>query len=319
MDVADQALVGHNRIILSELILQRKVAILGYGNQGRAQALNLRDSGVDLIIGQREGKGAEAAREDGFAPIPIREATREADVLMLTLPDEFMGDIYRTDIEPAISPGQTLLFSHGFAILYRQIVPPERVGVALVSPKGQAAGVRGTYLEGSGVPALIAVHQGDSRPIALSYAWACGYTRSLIIDTTFKEETETDLFGEQAVLCGGMIDIIKAGYQTLIEAGYSQEAAYFECVHETKLIIDLLVAKGLPEMRRAISDTAEFGGYLAGPRLVADETRAEMKRILSEIQTGAFAEKWIQEAKSGKPELLRMRADEAASSPALPG
>lgn len=297
---------------MSELILEKKVAILGYGNQGRAQALNLRDSGVELLIGQREGKGAEQARHDGFAPIAIAEAVQQADVLMLTLPDELMGGIYRDDIEPHLRPGQTLLFSHGFAIHYRQIVPPENVGVALVSPKGQAAGVRGMYEQGSGVPALVAIHQSDAKPVALSYAWACGYTRSLIVDTTFREETETDLFGEQAVLCGGMIEIIKAGYQTLIEAGYSEEAAYFECVHETKLIIDLLVAKGLPAMRKAISDTAEFGGYLAGPRLVTDETRTEMKKILAEIQSGSFAKRWIDEAAAGKPDLTREREQEAA-------
>lgn len=298
---------------MSELILSKRVAVIGYGNQGRAQALNLRDSGVDVLIGQREGKGFDRAVEDGFAPTSIAIAAMEADVMMLTLPDELMGRIYRDEIAERLRPGQTLLFSHGFAILYEQIGPPDFVDVALVSPKGQAAGVRGMYEKGSGVPALVAVHQGDAKPMALSYAWACGYTRSLIVETTFKEETETDLFGEQAVLCGGMIEIIKAGFQTLVEAGYSEEAAYFECVHETKLIIDLLVAKGLGEMRKAISDTAEFGGYLAAPRLVTDQTRSEMKRILDEIQTGEFAERWVAEASTGKTNLTEMREAEASS------
>jgi len=296
---------------VSEIILHKRVAVIGYGNQGRAQALNLRDSGVDVIIGQRQGRGFDQALADGFQPVPIAEAVRLADVMMLTLPDELMGSIYSAEIEGGLREGQTLLFSHGFAIHYRQIVPPGFVGVALVSPKGQAAGVRVMYEQGSGVPALIGVHQGDARPVALSYAWACGYTRSLIVDTTFREETETDLFGEQAVLCGGMIEIIKAGFDTLVEAGYSEEAAYFECVHETKLIVDLLVARGLGEMRRAISDTAEFGGYLAGPRLVTDETRAEMRRVLADIQSGAFARRWVDEAAAGKPELTRLRAEEA--------
>lgn len=297
----------------NELILSKKVAILGYGNQGRAQALNLRDSGVHVLIGQREGKGFERAVEDGFAPTSIPIAVMEADVMMLTLPDELMGRIYRDEIRDHLKPGQTMLFSHGFAIHYEQIVPPAFVDVALVSPKGQAAGVRGMYEQGSGVPALIGVHQGDARPMAMSYAWACGYTQSLIVETTFKEETETDLFGEQAVLCGGMIEIIKAGFQTLVEAGYSEEAAYFECVHETKLIIDLLVAKGLGEMRAAISDTAEYGGYLAGPRLVTDKTRQEMRDILSAIQTGEFAGRWVAEASLGKKNMLKDREAEANS------
>lgn len=297
---------------MTEPILEKLVAVIGYGNQGRAQALNLRDSQVGVVIGQRPGRGFDQAVEDGFAPEPIAEAVQIADVLMLTLPDELMGAIYQAEIEPHLRAGQTLLFSHGFAIHYQQIVPPPFVNVALVSPKGQAAGVRGRYLEGSGVPALIGVHQGYARPIALSYAWACGYTRSLIVDTTFREETETDLFGEQAVLCGGMIEIIKAGFQTLVDAGYSEEAAYFECVHETKLIIDLLVARGLGEMRKAISDTAEFGGYLAGPRLVTDQTRAEMRRILDDIQRGDFSRTWIEEAANGKPRMQEFRAEEGA-------
>ncbi len=297
----------------NQLILSKKVAILGYGNQGRAQALNLRDSGVRVLIGQRQGKGFERAVEDGFSPTSIAIAVMESDVMMLTLPDELMGRIYRDEIRDHLKAGQTMLFSHGFAIHYEQIVPPDFVDVALVSPKGQAAGVRGMFEQGSGVPALVGVHQGDAHPIAMSYAWACGYTRSLIVETTFKEETETDLFGEQAVLCGGMIEIIKAGFETLVEAGYSEEAAYFECVHETKLIIDLLVAKGLGEMRAAISDTAEFGGYLAGPRLVTDKTRQEMRDILSAIQTGEFAGRWVAEASLGKKNMLKDREAEANS------
>lgn len=293
-----------------------KVAVLGYGNQGRAQALNLRDSGVDLRIGQRDGRGATQARDDGFNVISIQEAVAEADILMLTLPDEHMGEIYTADIAPSLRAGQTLLFSHGFAIHYRQIVPPSDVDVALVSPKGQARGVRERYLAGSGVPGLVAVHQdatGQALTTALAYAAACGYSRSLVLETTFAEETETDLFGEQAVLCGGIIDIIRSGYDTLVAAGYQPEMAYFECVHETKLIIDLLVERGLADMRRAISDTAEWGGYLAGPRLVNDETRATMQALLDAIQSGEFAEGWVAEAKAGKPRLHALRQAEADS------
>jgi ketol-acid reductoisomerase len=290
--------------------------VLGYGNQGRAQALNLRDSGVDVMIGQREGGSADRARADGFAVHSVADAVAAADVMMLTLPDERMGEVFAADIAPHLRAEQVLLFSHGFAIRFGLIQPPADVDVALVSPKGQARGVRERYLAGSGVPGLVGVYQdatGRALEIALGYAAACGYSRSLVFETTFAEETETDLFGEQAVLCGGIIELIKAGYDTLVEAGYQPEMAYFECVHETKLIIDLLVERGLADMRRAISDTAEWGGYLAGPRLVDERTRAEMRQLLAAIRDGSFAAGWVAEAEQGKPRLHGYQEAEARS------
>lgn len=336
----------HTAEIYPEAILSRSVAVIGYGNQGRAQALNLRDSGVNVTIGQRPGKSFDRALEDGFAPVTASKAA-ECDVLMLTLPDEFMGEIFESEILPVLvnkeapnhrtSPERTLLFSHGFAIRFGTIIPPEGVYVALVSPKGAAVGVRGLYLEGKGVPALIAVEtecglqpvSGSSSSklsigregsggsmgfeIALAYAWACGYSRAALYETTFAEETETDLFGEQVVLCGGMIELIKAGFETLVEAGYSPEAAYFECVQETKLIIDLLVARGLTGMREAISDTAEYGGYAVGPTVITEESRAQMKLALTRIQSGDFAREWLEQAKTGKPALNSNRKVESDS------
>lgn len=269
-----------------------------------------------MLIGQRAGGSADRARGDGFAVHSVADAVAGADVMMLTLPDERMGEVFAADIAPHLRAGQTLLFSHGFAIRFGLIQPPADVDVALVSPKGQARGVRERYLAGAGVPGLVAVHQdasGHALLTALAYAAACGYSRSLVLETTFAEETETDLFGEQAVLCGGIIELIKAGYDTLVEAGYQPEMAYFECVHETKLIIDLLVERGLAEMRRAISDTAEWGGYLAGPRLVEARTRDEMRQLLSAIRDGSFAAGWVAEAEQGKSRLLEYRDAEAQS------
>jgi ketol-acid reductoisomerase len=312
----------------------RVVAILGYGNQGRAQALNLRDSGVSVVIGQRQGKSFDLSIADGFSPVPVAEAAASAEVLMLTLPDESMAAVFEAEIADALripSPpwgegaggevqrteprAKTLLFSHGFNLHFGLITPPDHVSVALISPKGQARGVRGIFLEGSGVPALVGVHQdadGHALKVALAYAAGCGYTRAMILETTFREETETDLFGEQAVLCGGMMELIKAGYEVLVERGYDPEMAYLECVHETKLIIDLLVERGLSAMRGAISDTAEWGGYQVGPKLVTLETRAEMHRALDRIQSGDFAREWIEEAQNGKPRLRAMREAEAS-------
>ena len=292
----------------------RKVAILGYGNQGRAQALNLRDEGVDLVIGQREGKSAEHAREDAMVVLPVADAVLRSDVLMLTLPDETAGAIYAAEIAPHLQAGSSLLFTHGFNIHFGFIVPPEGSTVALVAPKGQALAVRNGYVQGTGVPGLIAIHKdpnGQAWEVAFGYAHAAGYTHSVLFETTFAEETETDLFGEQVVLCGGMIELMKAAYHTLVDAGYSPEMAYFECVHETKLIVDLLVAQGLEAMRRGISDTAEWGGYLAGDRIVTDATRAEMRAILGEIRSGAFAKGWVGEALKGKETLTAKRRAEA--------
>lgn len=292
------------------------IAILGYGNQGRAQALNLRDSGAEVIIGQREGKSAEKARDEGFPVLPVSEAVAKAKTLMLTLPDETMGSIYKSQIEPFLTEGQTLLFSHGFAIRFGTIVPPKTVHIGLVSPKGQAAGVRGRYLEGKGVPALIAAQPADDAhalAVCKAYAELCGYARTLLIPTSFAEETETDLFGEQAVLCGGVIELVKTAFEVLVEAGYSKESAYFEVFHELKLIVDLMNREGLGNMRKGISDTAEWGGYLSGPKLVTLETKEAMKAILSRIQSGEFAQGWVQEAEQNqKKRLLELRAQEAA-------
>jgi ketol-acid reductoisomerase len=293
----------------------RRVAILGYGNQGRAQALNLRDSGVDIIVGQRAGASFDRAVSDGFRPAPVAEAALAAEVLMLTLPDEAMATVYSEEILPGLKARKTLLFSHGFNIHFGLIQPPRDVNVGIISPKGQARGVRGKYLDGSGVPALVGVHQdfdGQALRIALAYAAGCGYTRAMILETSFREETETDLFGEQAVLCGGMMELIKAGFEVLVERGYDPEMAYLECVHETKLIIDLLVERGLSDMRNAISDTAEWGGYQVGPRLVTSATREEMHRALDRIQSGDFAREWVEEARNGKPRLGALREAEAS-------
>lgn len=293
----------------------KKVAILGYGNQGRAQALNLRDEGVDLVIGQREGPSADRARDDAMVVFSVSEAVVRADVVMLTLPDETAGDIYREQVAPNLTSGCALLFTHGFNIHFGFIQPPADATVALVAPKGQALAVREGYLGGRGVPGLIAIHQDPNAkawPIALGYAHAAGYTRSVLFETSFAEETETDLFGEQVVLCGGMIELMKAAFHTLVDAGYSPEMAYFECVHETKLIVDLVIAKGLESMRQGISDTAEWGGYLAGNRIVTDRTRAEMRAILDEIRSGAFARGWVEEARSGKRRHLALREAEAS-------
>lgn len=293
----------------------RRVAIFGYGNQGRAQALNLRDSGVDLIIGQREGKSADLAREDAMIVFPVDEAASRCDVLMLTLPDESAGDIYRKHIEPNLQEPVTLLFTHGFNIHFGFIQPRPGAGVVLLAPKGQAGAVRNGFLSGTGVPALVAIHRDpndNAKAIAFGYAEAAGYTRSALYETTFAEETETDLFGEQVVLCGGVIELMKSAFDTLVEAGYSQEMAYFECVHETKIIVDLVMARGLSAMREGISDTAEWGGYLAGPKIVDETTRAKMRGILAEIQSGEFAKTWVEEARSGRPRLKRLRLEESS-------
>jgi len=292
-----------------------RVAVIGYGNQGRAQALNLRDSGVDLAIGQRPGGSADRAVADGLSVMPVTEAAAWADVLMLTLPDETSPDIYRAEIAEAVEgKAKALLFSHGFAVHFGFIEPTADLTVALVAPKGQAKAVRDRYLSGSGVAGLVAIHADpDDRAnqIAFGYAQAAGYTRCALFETTFREETETDLFGEQAVLCGGIVELMMAGYHTLVDAGYSPEMAYFECVHETKLIVDLIVEQGIQAMRRGISDTAEWGGYGAGKRLVDARARETMADILSLIQSGRFAEDWVAEARAGKPNLRRLREEDA--------
>ena len=286
-------------------VLQGKtIAILGYGSQGHAQAQNLRDSGLTVIVGQRPGSANyELAVSHGFDPLPVDEATRQGDLVNILLPDEVQADIYRDHIRPNLSPGNLLLCSHGFNIHFDQVVPPEGVDAALVAPKGPGHLVRSEYERGGGVPALIAMGEGasdTSRQMALAYAKGIGGTRGGVIETTFAEETETDLFGEQVVLCGGVSALVKAAYETLVEAGYQPEMAYFECMHELKLIVDLFYQGGLNYMRYSVSNTAEFGDYTRGPRIVTDETKAEMKQILDEVQTGQFAKEWILENKANQ-------------------
>ncbi len=286
------------------LLKDKTIAILGYGSQGHAQAQNLRDSGCNVVIGQRKGSANyDLAVEHGFDPMPVDEATAAGDLINILLPDEVQGDVFRAQIKDRLSPGNLLMCSHGFNIHFEQITPPEGVDTALVAPKGPGHLVRSEYVAGGGVPSLIALGEGaseTSRQLALAYAKGIGGTRGGVIETTFAEETETDLFGEQVVLCGGVSALVKAGFETLVEAGYQPEMAYFECMHELKLIVDLFYQGGLNYMRYSISNTAEFGDYTRGPRIVTDETKKEMKKILSEIQTGQFAKEWILENKANQ-------------------
>ncbi len=282
----------------------KTIAILGYGSQGHAQAQNLRDSGLSVIIGQRKGSANyDLAVEHGFSPLPIEEATKQGDLINVLLPDEVQGDLYREHIRGNLAPGNLLLCSHGFNIHFGQVVPPEGVDAALVAPKGPGHLVRSEYVKGGGVPALIAMGEGASesaRQMALAYAKGIGGTRGGVIETTFAEETETDLFGEQVVLCGGVSALVKAAFETLVEAGYQPEMAYFECMHELKLIVDLFYQGGLNYMRYSVSNTAEFGDYTRGPRIVTEETKREMQKILGEVQSGQFAKEWILENKANQ-------------------
>lgn len=287
-----------------------KVAVIGYGIQGRGQALNLRDSGVEVIVSELEGTpGYEKAQSDGFSVLNAVEAARQADIVQVLTQDHVQADVYNKAIKDNLSEGNALCFSHGFNIRFKQIVPPENVDVFMVAPKGPGALVRRMYEEGKGVPCLIAVeqdHTGQARQRALAYAKAIGGTRAGVIETTFTEETETDLFGEQAVLCGGASELIKAGFDTLVEAGYQPEIAYFECLHELKLITDLIYQHGIYGMRKRVSDTAEYGDITRGPRVINDSVRAEMKKILEEIRSGAFAEEWMQENKTGRKNYVEL-------------
>jgi len=293
------------------LLKGKTVAVIGYGSQGHAHAQNLRDSGVKVVIGQRPGgPNWELAKENGFTPMSAAEAAAAADLIMILVPDQHQKAVYEKDVLPHLKPGKMLLFAHGFNIHFQQIVPPADVDVAMVAPKGPGHLVRRVYTEGAGVPCLIAIHQnatGKAMETALAYAKGVGGTRGGVLTTTFKEETETDLFGEQAVLCGGAAELVKAGFETLCEAGYQPEIAYFECLHELKLIVDLMYEGGLSRMRYSISDTAEYGDYVSGPRVVTDETRAEMRQILKEIQDGTFARDFIMENMSGRAHFLSMR------------
>jgi ketol-acid reductoisomerase len=293
------------------LILGRKVAIIGYGSQGHAHALNLKDSGVDVRVGLREGSSSKAKAEAaGLRVLSVADASAEADVIMILLPDTEQKRVYEADIAPHMTPGKALAFAHGFNIRFGRITPPQGVDVIMIAPKGPGHLVRRTYTEGGGVPALIAVEQdatGKARDLALSYADAIGGSRAGVIETTFPEETETDLFGEQVVLCGGLTSLVQAGFETLVDAGYQPEMAYFECLHEVKLIVDLMYEEGIAGMRYSISDTAEYGDLTRGPRIVTDETRKEMKRILDEIVSGKFAEEWVAESDSGRANYKRLQ------------
>jgi ketol-acid reductoisomerase len=296
------------------LLKGKKVAIMGYGSQGHAQAQNLRDSGVDVVVGLRKGRPSwDAAVADGLNVMTVPEAAEQADIIQILLPDEVQARIYREQIAPYLKEGNALMFSHGFNIHFDQIVPPSNIDVFMVAPKGPGHMVRRTFVEGKGVPSLVAVHQdytGKAKDLALAYAKGIGGTRAGVFETTFKEETETDLFGEQAVLCGGVTALMKAGFETLVEAGYAPEMAYFECIHEMKLIVDLINEGGLSGMRYSISNTAEYGDYMSGPRLITEETRKEMKKILAEIQNGEFAKKWTLENQAGCPSFKAIARQE---------
>jgi ketol-acid reductoisomerase len=293
----------------------KKIAIIGYGSQGHAHALNLRDSGLDVVVGlPANSKSRAKATAVGLTVLTTAEAAKVADVMMILVPDHIQGDLYTSDIAPNLTVGKTLMFAHGFNIHFGFIKPPANVDVSMIAPKAPGHRVREVFVEGSGVPALVAIHQdasGKALENALAYAAALGCLRAGVIETTFREETESDLFGEQAVLCGGAAELIRAGFETLVEAGYAPEIAYFECLHELKLIVDLIYEGGLGYMRFSISDTAEYGDYTRGKRIVTAETRKEMKKILSEIQSGEFAKQWMAENKAGRQKFLAMRAEQA--------
>jgi len=293
------------------LIGGRKVAVIGYGSQGHAHALNLSESGVDVRVGLREGSSSrQKAEEAGLRVLSVADASAEADVIMILLPDTEQAAVYEAEIAPNLQPGDALLFAHGFNIRFDLIAPPADVDVAMVAPKGPGHLVRRTYTEGGGVPSLVAVSadpSGKAHDLALSYAHAIGATRAGVLDTTFAEETETDLFGEQVVLCGGLTALVQSGYETLVGAGYQPESAYFECLHELKLIVDLMYEQGISGMRFSISDTAEYGDLTRGPRVINDAVRAEMQAILGEIQDGTFAAEWVAENRNGRPNYQALR------------
>ncbi|MDY0300559.1 MAG: ketol-acid reductoisomerase [Trichlorobacter sp.] len=293
------------------ILKKMKVAVIGYGSQGHAHSLNLKDSGIDVVVGLHQGSASiQKAEAAGLTVKTTAEAVKDADVVMILLPDEIQGDVYSADIAPNLKKGASLAFGHGFNIHFGQIVAREDINVFMVAPKGPGHMVRHEYTKGGGVPCLIAIHQDPSsktKEIALAYASAVGGGRSGIIETTFKEETETDLFGEQAVLCGGISALIQAGFETLVEAGYAPEMAYFECLHETKLIVDLIYEGGIANMRYSVSNTAEYGDLTRGPRVVTAETKKEMKKILDEIQTGQFCKEWMLENKANKPTFNALR------------
>jgi len=287
-----------------DFIKDKTIAIIGYGIQGRGQALNLRDSGLKVIVSELEGTdNYKKAKEDGFEPMDVKTASKQADIIQVLTQDHVQAEVYKKEIKKNLKSGKSLLFSHGFNIHFGQIKPPADIDVFMIAPKGPGALVRSQYVEGKGVPCLVAIHQdatGNALKTALAYAKGIGGSRAGVIETTFKEETETDLFGEQAVLCGGVSELVKAGFDTLVEAGYQPEIAYFECLHELKLITDLIYATGIQGMRKRVSDTAEYGDFSRGKRVISDKTRKIMKKMLAEIQSGKFAKEWIRENKKGR-------------------
>ncbi|WP_242237572.1 ketol-acid reductoisomerase [Bacillus cereus group sp. BfR-BA-01316] len=298
------AKVYYEKDVTVNVLKEKKVAIIGYGSQGHAHAQNLRDNGFDVVVGLRKGKSWDKAKEDGFSVYTVAEAAEKADVVMILLPDELQPEVYEAEIAPNLQGGNSLVFAHGFNVHFDQVKPPANVDVFLVAPKGPGHLVRRTFAEGGAVPALFAVYQdatGIATEKALSYADGIGATRAGVLETTFKEETETDLFGEQAVLCGGVTALVKAGFETLVDAGYQPELAYFECLHELKLIVDLMYEGGLENMRYSVSDTAQWGDFVSGPRVVTEDTKKVMGEVLAEIQDGTFARGWIAEHKAGRP------------------
>lgn len=298
-----------------QLLEGKKVAIIGYGSQGHGHALNLKESGIDVVVGLYEGsKSWKVAEDAGLQVKTVSEASDEADIIMILIPDHLQGKVYEQEIKPYLKQGDALAFAHGFAIVYSQIVPPEYVDVFMVAPKGPGHLVRRTYEQGGGVPCLVAVEQdfsGRAKDIALAYAKGIGGTRAGVIETTFTEETQSDLFGEQCVLCGGITELIKAGFETLVEAGFQPEIAYFECLHEMKLIVDLIYEGGLSLMRYSVSDTAKYGDFTVGKRIITEDTRKEMKKVLNEIITGKFAKDWILENQAGRPVFKAIQAKES--------
>ncbi|MFD1037500.1 ketol-acid reductoisomerase [Virgibacillus byunsanensis] len=306
--------VLYEKDIQKGVLQNKKVAVVGYGSQGHAHALNLRESGYDVVVGLRTGKSQRKAEEDGFDVVSVSEAVQEADVVMILLPDEHQTAVYHESIKPNLQPGNAIAFAHGFNVHFNQIVPPSDVDVFLVAPKGPGHLVRRTYEEGAGVPALYGVYQdvtGNAKQLALAYAQGIGAARAGVLETSFQEETETDLFGEQAVLCGGLTSLVKAGFETLTEAGYQPEVAYFECLHEVKLIVDLMYEGGLENVRYSISDTAQWGDFVSGPRVINDETKERMKEILAEVQSGEFAKGWILENQANRPQFNAINARES--------
>ncbi|WP_436875727.1 ketol-acid reductoisomerase [Mammaliicoccus sciuri] len=305
--------VFYDNTVTEDALQGKKITVVGYGSQGHAHAQNLKDNGYDVVIGIRPGKSFDQAKEDGFEVYPVDEAVKQSDVVMILLPDEIQGQVYKEEIEPNLDEGNALVFAHGFNIHFKVIQPPANVDVFLVAPKGPGHLVRRTFTEGSAVPALYAVYQdatGKATQLALSYAKGIGATRAGVIGTSFEEETETDLFGEQAVLCGGVTKLIQSGFEILVEAGYQPEIAYFEVLHEMKLIVDLMYEGGMENMRYSISNTAEFGDYVSGERVITPDVKENMKEVLKDIQTGAFSDRFIKDNENGFEEFLRMRKEQ---------